>query len=137
MTKQVRDVDYLADIQTAIAKVNRYTHGMDLDAFVSNELVQDAVLRNIAIIGEAVSKLGKELTEKHSDVPWVNISGMRNRLVHEYNGVNLKLVWNTIQTVIPSFSARVTQIQQAQNNGGGDGTDGSASEGPSANKPRL
>ncbi|MDX9943615.1 MAG: DUF86 domain-containing protein [Azonexus sp.] len=115
MTKQVRDAGYLADIQTAIAKVNRYTNGMDLDAFIANELVQDAVLRNIAIIGEAVSKLSKELTEKHDDVHWLHISGMRNRLVHEYNGVNLKLVWNTIQTVIPSFSARITQIQQAQN----------------------
>lgn len=99
---------------------------MDLDAFLANELVQDAVLRNIATIGEAVSKLSKELTEKYADVPWVTISGMRNRLVHEYNGVNLKLVWNTIQFVIPSFSARITQIQQAQNDGGGDGAGGIA-----------
>lgn len=130
MSKQVRDADYLMDIQTAIAKVNRYTQGMDLDAFVSSELVQDAVLRNIAIIGEAVSKLSNELTKMHSDVPWVNISGMRNRLVHEYSGVNLKLVWNTIQSVIPSFSARIAQIQQAPNNGGGDGAGGGAAGGP-------
>jgi len=84
MIKPVRDAGYLVDIQTAIAKVNRYMHDMDFDAFLANELVQDAVLRNIAIIGEAVSKLSKELTEKYPDVPWVNISGMRNRLVHEY-----------------------------------------------------
>jgi uncharacterized protein with HEPN domain len=118
MTKQIRNIDYLADIQTAITKVDRYTHGMDIHAFLANELVQDAVLRNIAIIGEAVSKLGKELTERHPDVPWANISGMRNRLVHEYNGINLKLVWNTIQIVIPSFSEKVRQIQQAQSDGG-------------------
>jgi uncharacterized protein with HEPN domain len=118
MIKQTRDNDYLADIQTAIAKVDRYTHGMDLHAFLANELVQDAVLRNIAIIGEAVSKLGKDLTERHPDVPWANISGIRNRLVHEYNGINLKLVWNTIQIVIPSFSTKVTQIQHALSDAG-------------------
>jgi uncharacterized protein with HEPN domain len=84
----------------------------------------------IAIIGEAVSKLSNELTKMHSDVPWVNISGMRNRLVHEYSGVNLKLVWNTIQSVIPSFSARIAQIQQAPNDGGGDGAGGGAAGGP-------
>ncbi|MDP1734449.1 MAG: DUF86 domain-containing protein [Sulfuritalea sp.] len=130
MSKLVRDADYLTDIQAAIAKINRYTQGMDLDAFMSSELVQDAVLRNIAIIGEAVSKLSNELTKMHSDVPWVNISGMRNRLVHEYSGVNLKLVWNTIQSVIPSFSIRIVQIQQALNDGGGDGTGGGAAGGP-------
>jgi uncharacterized protein with HEPN domain len=138
MSKLVRDADYLTDIQAAIAKINRYTQGMDLDAFMSSELVQDAVFRNIAIIGEAVSKLSTGLTKIHSDVPWVNIAGMRNRLVHEYSGVNLKLVWNTIQSVIPSFSARIAQIQQAPNDGGGDGTGGGAAGGPprDTNPPR-
>jgi uncharacterized protein with HEPN domain len=115
MSNPNRDNGYLVDIQTAIARVNRYTQGMSIEEFVTNDLVQDAVLRNIGIIGEAVAKLSKELTVKHPGVPWGDISGMRNRLVHEYNGVNLKLVWNTIQKSIPVLLAEVIRIQQEEN----------------------
>jgi uncharacterized protein with HEPN domain len=125
-----RDSGYLADMQTAIAKIDRYTKGMALDDFMSDELVQDAVLRNIAIIGEAVSKLSDSLTGSHPEVPWRNIAGMRNRLVHDYNGVNLKLVWNTIKQVIPGFLATVQALQAVENDGGGDDSGGSAPGGP-------
>lgn len=86
MNTAQRDSGYLADMQTAIAKIDRYTEGMAFDDFISNELVQDAVMRNITIIGEAVSKLSDSLTGRHPEVPWLNIAGMRNRLVHDYNG---------------------------------------------------
>jgi uncharacterized protein with HEPN domain len=84
---------------------------MALDDFMTNELVQDAVLRNFTIIGEAVSKLSDSLTGSHPEVPWLNIAGMSNRLVHDYNGVNLKLVWNTVKRVIPGFLATIQSLQ--------------------------
>ncbi|WP_306603083.1 DUF86 domain-containing protein [Azonexus sp.] len=109
-----RDAGYLDDILLAIGKINRYVNGMDLADFVANDMAQDAVLRNIAIIGEAVGKLSKDLTARYPEVPWINISGMRNRLVHEYNGVNLKMVWNTIQQVLPDFHATIQAIRSTQ-----------------------
>lgn len=111
MNTNLRDNGYLADMEHAIAKIHRYTAGITLDDFMGNEMVQDAVLRNIVIIGEATSKLSKDLTSRYPEIPWVNISGMRNRLVHEYNGVNLKMVWNTIQQVIPEFLSKIRSIQ--------------------------
>lgn len=114
MNKSARDIDYLADIQKAISKINRYTSNMQsLSDFVVDELVQDAVLRNIAIIGEAVKKLDKSLTTLHPDVPWGNIAGMRNRLVHDYNGVNLSHVWNTVKKVLPGFSGKIAEIENS------------------------
>lgn len=138
MTKIIRDNGCLTDIQIAIGKINRYTKGMNLESFVANDLVQDAVLRNVAIIGEAVAKLSAGLTASHPEVPWVNISGMRNRLVHDYNGVNLKLVWNTVEKVIPDFLASVKAIQnEIKDDGGGDGSGGSIAGARSAqNKPK-
>jgi len=136
MNQYQRDMGYLVDMQTAISKIQRYTQGMSLDTFIANELVQDAVLRNITIIGEAVSKLSDAMTEKHPQVPWRNIAGMRNRVVHEYNGVNLKLVWNTVTQVIPDFLATI-QALPVEENDGGDGAGGGASGGPvKPSKPR-
>lgn len=134
MNATQRDSGYLADMQTAIAKIDRYTKGMALDDFMSNELVQDAVLRNIAIIGEAVSKLGDSITGSHPEVPWLNIAGMRNRLVHDYNGINLKLVWNTVKLVIPGFLATIQALQAGENDGGSNGSGGGVAGGPA--KPR-
>lgn len=114
MNTPQRDSGYLTDMQIAIAKIHRYTEGMTLEDFLLNELVQDAVLRNLAIIGEAVSKLSDSLTVQHPDVPWQNIAGMRNRLVHDYNGVNLRLVWNTVRQVIPSFLATIQALRAGE-----------------------
>jgi uncharacterized protein with HEPN domain len=134
MTPSERDAGYLADMQTAAAKIQRYTDGFSVDDFMSSELVQDAVLRNIAIIGEAVSKLSDSTTGNHPEVPWRDIAGMRNRLVHDYGGVNLNLVWNTVQQVIPGFVKTVDALIVECDDGGGDGSGGGMAGGPS--KPR-
>ncbi len=110
MKAALRDQGLLVDIETTIHRIHRHTAGMSLEDFLSSELVQDAVIRNVAIIGEAASRLSDATTEAHPEIPWRNIAGMRNRLVHDYNGVNLKLVWNTIQNVMPGFLAAVQVI---------------------------
>lgn len=113
MNKPARDTDYLADIQIAIGKIRRYTSSLSREAFLSNELVQDAVLRNLSIVGEAVTQLSKEFTSQHLGIPWHSIAGMRHRLIHAYNGVNLNLVWNTVQETLPDFSSKISVIQHS------------------------
>lgn len=112
MSNELRDTDYLDHIQEAIAKIGRYTSGKDEAEFMGDELIQDGVIRNLEIIGEAVAKLSPELKARHSDVPWGEIAGMRNRLIHGYISVNLEIVWSTIQKVVPGFLTRVRDIRR-------------------------
>jgi uncharacterized protein with HEPN domain len=113
MNEGVRDKDYLEHIQAAIGKIRRFIAGKKEADFMADELVQDAVIRNLEIIGEAVNKLSAELKAAHNDVPWGEISGMRNRLIHGYISVNLLIVWDTVDKVLPEFSAKVKSIQDA------------------------
>ncbi len=91
---------YLSHIIEAIGKVRKYTKGFERDDFLQNELVQDAVVRNIEIIGEAAKNLPDEFKKKHSNIQWRDISGMRDRIVHFYFGIDFELVWDTIETDI-------------------------------------
>jgi uncharacterized protein with HEPN domain len=112
MSRTLRDEDYLEHIQDAIAKIGRYTDRVEEADFMADELLQDGVIRNMEVIGEAVTKLSPTLKAKHGDIPWVEIAGMRNRLIHGYMEVNLELVWDTARQMIPPFRARVAAIQQ-------------------------
>ncbi len=111
MSKELRDKDYLEHIQDAIGKIRRFISGKGEAEFMADDLIQDAVIRNLEIIGEAVAKLSPELKTMHNDVPWSEISGMRNRLIHGYISVNLQIVWDTVETVLPEFLAKVESIQ--------------------------
>jgi uncharacterized protein with HEPN domain len=111
MSNELRDTDYLEHIQTAIKKILRYLESIDETQFRADELLQDAVIRNLEIIGEAVSKLIAALKANYLDVPWIEISGMRNRLIHGYISVNLQIVWDTVQEILPRCSGRIEQIQ--------------------------
>lgn len=113
MSKDLRDRDYLEHIQDAIGKIQRYVAGMSEAGFMADDLVQDAVIRNLEIIGEAVTNLSPELKARHDDVAWGEISGMRNRLIHGYVTVNLQIVWDTVEKVLPGFLAEVLDIQSA------------------------
>jgi uncharacterized protein with HEPN domain len=112
MSNAFRDADYLEHIRDAIARINRYTASKVEADFLDNELIQDGVIRNLEIIGEAVTKLSPELKARYANVPWGEISGMRNRLIHGYISVNLEIVWSTVQKVVPEFLDKITDIQR-------------------------
>lgn len=118
MSTPLRDADYLEHIQDAIAKISKYSHGKDESDFIADDLVQDGVIRNLGVIGEAVSKLTPELKARHADVPWSDISSMRNRLIHGYMTVNLEIVWSTVVKVLPEFQRKVADIQRQLNRPG-------------------
>ena len=95
------DRPYIDHILQAITKIKKYTANLTLAKFENDELIQDAVIRNIEIIGEATKKLSKEFKKVHSDIPWRAMSVMRDKLVHEYVGVDFDVVWETIKEDIP------------------------------------
>lgn len=88
------DVPALKDILEAIGRVQRYIGTMSLSDFLENTEKQDAIARNLGVIGEAVKKISPEFRRKHEEIEWIQIAGFRDKLVHDYYGVNLKILWD-------------------------------------------
>lgn len=89
------DEVYLQHILEAIEKIERYLKNTSYDSFIFNDMQIDAVVRELEIIGEAAANASEKLKVKHPKIPWSKIVGMRNRLIHEYFGINKKIVWET------------------------------------------
>jgi len=96
MSEERTILDYLEDISTAILDIRSFVHGMSASAFVSDKKTVNAVVRSLEVIGEAAGKIPVDIRRRYSDVPWDEIIRMRNRLIHEYFGVDLDMVWQTI-----------------------------------------
>jgi uncharacterized protein with HEPN domain len=101
----------LDDIRTSIGKIERYIANLDEASFVADEKTIDAVVRNLEIIGEAAKQLPAEFKTRYSKVPWPQIAGLRNRIVHDYAGIDLKLVWNILQTAIPKLALQIAELK--------------------------
>jgi uncharacterized protein with HEPN domain len=100
---------YLAHIREAIAHVGRYTSS-GRDAFMNDRMQQDAVIRNLEIIGEAVKHLPDETRQQRPEIPWRRIAGMRDRLTHDYLGVDLALVWPAVEKELPPLRSAVEAL---------------------------
>lgn len=110
----LRVADYLEHILIAIQRIRRYTIGMTEADFLENEQVQDAVLRNIEIIGEAARNIERSYPEyaaQHSHIPWEEVYLMRNRISHGYFSVDLEIVWKTIQRYIPELDKQIQGLK--------------------------
>jgi uncharacterized protein with HEPN domain len=103
------DAVYLRHILDAVAKVEHYTAG-GRDAFFADPMIQDAVLRNLEIIGEAVRNLSPAIRRHHPEVPWRSITALRNVLIHEYFGVDLEIVWRLVTRRLPTLKHHVTAL---------------------------
>ena len=105
-----RDKVYLEHIIEAVKRIKNYTSEIAVDDFKKDPLVQDGVVRQLEIIGEAARVVSEATKKKYPDIPWYNISGMRNRLIHEYFQVDIDLVWNTatedLQILLKTFGEK-------------------------------
>lgn len=100
----------LEDILTAIGKVGRYTDGLDQAGFLNDEKTVDAVVRNLEIIGEASRQLPDDFKVGHGEIPWRAITGLRNRIVHDYMGVDLPLVWHIVDSELRTLEGQIRSI---------------------------
>jgi uncharacterized protein with HEPN domain len=106
----MKDKQLLLHILDQIRKIERYSSNVSLEDLESDELKQAGLLRFVEIIGEASSKLSSGLKNQNTEIPWQDIISMRNKLIHEYFGVNLDLVCYTIQTDIPVLKKQIEKI---------------------------
>jgi uncharacterized protein with HEPN domain len=106
------DLSYIDHIIDCIEKVNRYTQKLDKNEFAANELIQDAVIRNLEIIGEAAKKISKSFKNKHQQIPWREITGIRDKLIHDYLGVDIDVVYNTIKKDLPGLKDYLDKIEK-------------------------
>lgn len=115
MNKDLRVPDYLEHILQAIERIESYTEDLDEVGFLNSELVQDAVIRNIEIIGEAsnnIQRVFPEFAALHDDIPWRVMYTMRNRVSHGYFEVDLEVVWKTIHADLPELYSQVKECLQ-------------------------
>lgn len=101
----------LDDILDAMQRIEQYTAGMEARAFERDGKTVDAVVRNCAVIGEAANRIPTDFKDTHQYIPWVQIVGLRNRIVHEYFGIDINLVWEIISSNMPTLKAQLQQLR--------------------------
>jgi len=107
-----RPVDLLLDdICEALDRIEQYISGMSFDVFSKDRKSVDAVVRNLEIIGEASNRLPADFKNSHSQIGWHKVVGLRHRIVHEYFGIDLQIVWQILQKDLPSLREAISQIR--------------------------
>ncbi len=100
----------LADIIDSCNKIARYTKGLSFEEFKNNSLIVDAVIRNFEVIGEAANQLTETFKTRNSSIEWHRFTGMRNRIIHGYFGVDLEIVWNTINNDLINLKQEIEKL---------------------------
>lgn len=99
----------ITDMLDAIEKIEGYVDGVTVETFMADDMMIDAVSRNIGIIGEAANHVPLEIQQRYPNIAWAQIRGMRNVIIHQYSGVRLEFIWDTVQNNLPLL---VTQLQE-------------------------
>ena len=101
---------YLEDILTSISRIEEYTQKLSFENFRSDQKTVDAVVRNLEVIGEAAKNIPESFTGKHSDLPWREMVSMRNKIIHEYFGIDINILWQTIKEDLPKLKPQVQNL---------------------------
>jgi len=102
---------YINDILEAIDRIESYTNNLTIDDFSESSLYQDAIVRNLEIIGEAVKSLPKKLIAKYPEIEWKKIAGLRDILIHAYFGIDIEIVWDVVQNKLPELKNQMMLIK--------------------------
>lgn len=114
-------IAYLEDIFTAMEAAVRFTHGMTLEAFVADEKTVYATVRALEIMSEAAKRVPAEVRGRYPAIPWRNMAGIRDVVIHEYDRVDRAVVWKTVQSDLPAVEPEVRRaIEMERQSGGGD-----------------
>lgn len=111
MSKRPADL-LIEDMWEAINKVETYTQGMSGDDFFEDDLSADAVVRNLEIIGEVANRIPVEFKSEHPEVQWDKIAGLRHRIVHDYFGIDLGIIWQIIKNDLPPLKKKIGNIRK-------------------------
>ena len=101
---------YLKDILKCIKKVERYIKNCSKENFLKNEMLVDAIIRNLDVMGEAAKKIPPELRKKHQEIEWQKIAGLRDVLIHDYSGIDFDLLWEIITIRVPPIKGLLNKI---------------------------
>jgi uncharacterized protein with HEPN domain len=110
MSRSRRDLDYLIDIQDAIDRAIEYTSGLTWEEYLQDRKTQDAVVRNLEVLGEASKNVSDDLRLQFPEIPWREMSGTRDRLIHHYFGMNQEIIWQIVQKDLPGLKLLIAQI---------------------------
>jgi len=113
MSKKRRDKDFIGDIQEAMEAVAGYTRGLTYKTFLEDRKTQDAVVRNFEVMGEAAKNISSAFRGKYPDVPWKEIAGLRDKLIHFYFGIDYKIIWNITRKSLPNLRKQIKTIAKA------------------------
>ncbi len=104
------DTVYVLHILDAIGQIEDYLRNLDYETYRHSRMVQDAVIRQLEIIGEATKNLSTEMKDRAPEIPWKNVAGMRDKLIHQYFGVDIASVWETAKSDLPELRKRLEQL---------------------------
>ena len=104
------DIAYLRHIVESATNVESFLGRIRRDDFYKDRLIQNGFIRELEIIGEAARKISNETRTRFPEIPWEQIFGMRNRLVHDYLGVDLEIVWNTSEKFVPELLKKIKEV---------------------------
>ena len=110
MSKRSTDL-LIGDILDSVQKILNYTLGLTLEQFTADSMIVDAVIRNFEIIGEAANRLPEEFKDIHSEVDWHRIRGFRNRIVHDYFGIDYSIVWTIKEVFLPQVIEQLLKLR--------------------------
>jgi len=110
MKAKRESLGYLRDIDGALEKLEEFTRGMDFQEFAQDNKTSFAVIRALEIMGEAAKKIPKSIRSRYPEIPWQDMAGMRDKLIHNYFGVDLRVVWKTLKIEVPSLRTAFKEI---------------------------
>ena len=102
---------FLEDIYNAAVKIEKYTEGLSFDDFIENDLVSDAVIKNILVIGEATKNIPDKIRTVNPHIEWRKMAGMRDMMIHGYFSINYRILWDVIQYEIPLLKTQIKKLQ--------------------------